>query len=135
MKSWMKKGMIALTLGATLATAATAAEAQRWRGGRTVIVRDRGIGAGGALAVGIAGLAVGAALASNRDRYYYGPSRGYYGPRYGYYDRGYYGPRPYYYGPPRGYYNGYYDCYAPRCWIERRYDPYSGYPLRVEVCR
>ncbi|OQW46470.1 MAG: hypothetical protein A4S16_10735 [Proteobacteria bacterium SG_bin6] len=138
MKSWMKKGLVALTLGATLATAATPADAQRWYGGRgrTVIVRDRGIGAGGALAVGIAGLAVGAALASNRDRYYYGPSRGYgyYGPRYnyydrGYYDRGYYGPRAHY--GPRGYYDG----YAQHCWIERRYDPYSGYPLRVEVCR
>lgn len=129
MKPVWKKLVLALGLGATLLSAAAPAEAQYWRRGRTGIVRDRGIGAGGALAAGIAGLAVGAALAGNRDRYYYDNPRRYYydGPRY-------YAPRPYYYGPPRGYYNYDYH-YAPHCWVERRYDPYSGYPLRVEVCR
>ncbi|OQW40826.1 MAG: hypothetical protein A4S12_09620 [Proteobacteria bacterium SG_bin5] len=130
MNALLKKGLVALTLGATLATAATPAEAQRWYGGRgrTVIVRDRGIGAGGALAAGIAGLAVGAAIAGNRDRYYYGPPRGFYGPRF--YGPRYYAADPYFYGPPRGYYYR-----GPRCFIDRRWDPYWGRPVRVEVCR
>ena len=80
---------------------------------------------------GIAGRAVGAALASNRndryrDGYYDRGYRGYYDDRYyrggGYYNRGYY---------DRGYYDrGYRGCY-----VERRYDPYYGRSVRVRICR
>ncbi|MCW1429923.1 hypothetical protein [Novosphingobium sp. JCM 18896] len=80
----------ALALGAT--TLATTAEARdRYR--------DRGDDAALAIGAGIIGLAVGAAIASNRDRYYDG---GYYGPRRGYAAYGY--PRSYYPAYPRGYY-------------------------------
>ena len=79
-----------LALGATVV--ATTAEARdRYR--------DRGDDAAVAIGAGIIGLAVGAAIASNRDRYYDG---GYYGPRRGYAAYGY--PRSYYPAYPRGYY-------------------------------
>lgn len=91
---------------------------------------------GAAIAAGIAGLAIGAALASgNRDR-------GYYNDRYydrGYYGRGHYDDRRYYrdrryYGPPR---YSYYDNrrhYRPRCDTVRRWDPYYGGYVRVRRC-
>lgn len=89
---------------------------------------------GAAVAAGIAGLAIGAALASGgRDRGYYDNSydRGYYGRGY-YNDRRYYG-RPHY-GPPVRY--GYYDNrrYRQRCETVRRWDPYYGGYVRVRRC-
>lgn len=92
--SMLNKATLAIVAGATALTAAAPAEAQRWRH------RNND---GAVIAAGIAGLAVGAAVASaGRNRYY---DRGYYyGPRYGYYNRGYrgyYGPRNYYGPPPR----------------------------------
>lgn len=80
----------ALALGTT--TLASPAEARDRR-------RDRGDDAALAIGAGIIGLAVGAAIASNNDRYYDG---GYYGPRRGYAVYGY--PRGYYRSYPRGYY-------------------------------
>lgn len=137
MTSLLKKAGLGLALGATMLTAAAPAEAQ---------YRDRYYGrghrgdAGPAIIAGVAGLAIGAAIASNNNRYY---RDGYYDRRYyrdrfydrGYYDRGYY-DRGYYRG--RGYYDGYgYDGYRgrfPRCFVERRWDPYYGQPVRVRVC-
>ncbi|RZK02573.1 MAG: hypothetical protein EOO76_06435 [Novosphingobium sp.] len=84
----------ALALGTT--TLATTAEARdRYR--------DRGDDAALAIGAGIIGLAVGAAIASDRDRGYdrYHDG-GYYGPRRGYAAYGY--PRSYYPAYPRGYY-------------------------------
>ncbi len=67
---------------------------------------------GAAVAAGIAGLAVGAAIASSGNRGYYG--NGYYDR--GYYDRGYYAP---------GYGYGYGYDYAPRrCRSYTVWDPY-----------
>ena len=70
---------------------------------------------GGALAAGIAGLAVGAAIASDRG--------GYYGGDY-YYDA----PPPAYYAGPS--YYGYYD----RCHSEWRWDRYARRYVRVRDC-
>ncbi len=119
MTSFLKKAGIGAVLAATVLTAAAPAQAQYYGGYRHY---DRGGNAGPAIVAGIAGLAIGAAIASNRnDRYY--------DRRYDY--RGYYGPRYYDYPRYRGYY---YDDY-PRCYVERRFDPYNGYPIRVRVCR
>ena len=75
MKTLYTKAVLALTLGATALTAAAPAEAQRYRGHRG---HD---GTGTAIVAGIAGLAIGAAIASSSrrdrgydDRYY---NRGY----------------------------------------------------------
>lgn len=113
--SVFKKAGLGLVMGATLLSVAAPAEAQRryYRG------RDNG---GAALAAGIAGLAVGAAIASSgRDRYY---------------DRGY--DRRYYRGGyDRGWRGGWRDrgYYRERCWTERQWDPYYGHPVRVRYCR
>ena len=71
-----------------------------------------GHGYGWGVGAGLAGFALGAAIASP---YYYG---GYYGPGYGYY------------GP--GYYDGYYGYDGPACYSTRRvWDPYyGGYVIR-----
>ena len=66
---------------------------------------------GAAVVAGIAGLAIGAALASNSHPHYY--SRPYY--RESYYAGPYYAPGYYDYGP------GYADCRTERIW-----DPYIG---------
>ena len=90
--------------------------------------RDRGGDvAAAAIAAGIVGLAVGAAISDgdHRDR------------RYGYDDRRYYAPPP----PPRyGYGYGY--GYAPRpyygdreCWTTRDYDRWNGVYRERTVCR
>jgi hypothetical protein len=111
MTTLFKKASLALVLGASVLTAASPAEAQRYGGGYRG--RDNG---GTAVVAGIAGLAIGAALASNGDRgryydrgyddriiydapYYYdgGPL---YRPGYG----GYYEQRGYYRDDRRGYY-------------------------------
>ncbi|MDH7973379.1 hypothetical protein QH494_14410 [Sphingomonas sp. AR_OL41] len=131
MNSIVKKIGLGAVLAATTLGAAVPADAQRWRGG----YRHHGDGdaAGAALIGGIAGLAIGAAIASgsNRDREVYYRDRGYRPDYDGYYYRshGYY--------PNDGYYaynyrrNGYYD---RRCWIENRYDRYYDRYMRVRVC-
>jgi hypothetical protein len=127
MRTLLTKAGLGMTLAATALTAAAPADAQ-WRRGYH---RDRGSNAGTAVVAGIAGIAIGAALASNgrdryRDRYY--ADRGY--PR-GYDDR-YYRQRGYY--PNDGYYADRYRDYQ-RCWVERRYDPYYDQTVRVRVCK
>lgn len=123
MPSFLTKAIIGGTLAASTLVAVAPAEAQRYR----YYHRDRG---GAAVAAGIAGLAIGAALASNsnrydRDRWY--SDRGY---RYDY-DDYYYRSRGYY--PVDGYYAYRYRDYA-QCRTERRYDPYYGRRVRVRVC-
>ena len=97
MKSLFAKAGLALALSATALTVAAPADAQRYGG------RYRGHdNTGTAIVAGVAGLAVGAALASsaNRDRYY---DDGYYDQ--GYYDQGYAYDDGYYRAPPIVYYN------------------------------
>jgi len=116
---FLTKAVMGATLAATALTVAAPADAQRYRGGYRYGGgwHHRGDSTGAAVAGGIVGLALGAAIASS-DR-----------PRY--YDRGYAYDRPY--SRDRGYYyDDYYD--GPRCHWERRYDPYYGYPSRVRVC-
>ncbi|WEJ99746.1 MAG: hypothetical protein P0Y59_23045 [Candidatus Sphingomonas phytovorans] len=123
MNDFVKKAGLGVALAATALTTAVPADAQRYRHYR------HGDGAGTAIVAGIAGLAIGAAIASNgrdRDRYY--RERGY-DP---YYDDGYYRSHGYY--PNDGYYAYRYRPNYQRCWIERRYDRYYGYPVRVRVC-
>lgn len=132
MKTTINKAVLGLALGATALTAAAPAEAQRYR------YRDRDNG-GAAIVAGIAGIAIGAAIAgSGRDRY-----------RDGYYDRGYRGyDRQYYnynydnYYRQRGYYprdSYYYRDYERRGWrgceVRRVYDPYLGQNVRIRYCR
>jgi hypothetical protein len=135
MNSVLKKAGLGVALAATALTAAAPADAQRYRGGWGGYGRhydrhyDR---TGPALVAGIAGLAIGAAIASNgRDRYrddYY-RDRGY--PRD--YDYRYYRQRGYY--PNDGYYaQRYYRGGYGGCRVERRWDPYYGQPVRVRVC-
>ncbi|WCM27229.1 hypothetical protein NDN01_25135 [Sphingomonas sp. QA11] len=118
MKTMFAKAGLALALGATALTAAVPAQAQRYWGHRG---HDN---TGTAIVAGVAGLAIGAAIASSahRDRYY---DNGYYDQ--GYYDGGYYGPAyaydGYYRAPPRVYYDRRY--YDRRDY--RRYDDRGGY--------
>lgn len=118
MTSFLKKAGIGAVIAATVLTVAAPAEAQRYGGYRHY--DRRGGDAGPAIVAGIAGLAIGAAIASNRNDRYYDRGydyRGYYGPRY----RGYYGPRyRSYYGPRfrGGYDRGF---YGPRYGYGHRY--------------
>ncbi len=142
MKTLLTKAALGLSLAATALTAAAPADAQ-WRRGYDRgwdrgydrgwdrgWNRNRGNG-GTAVVAGIAGLAIGAALASSandrrfRDRYY--RDRGF---AYDYDDR-FYRQRGFY--PNDGYYAQRYNNYQ-RCWIERRYDPYYDQNVRVRVC-
>ena len=139
MNSLMKKAVLAATLGATALTAAVPADAQRYGRGYGYGYRGyRNNGAGTAVVAGIAGLAIGAALASDRrDRYrddYY--RQGYYRDRGypAYYDDGYYRDHGYY--PNDGYYAYRYgDRGYGGCYVERRYDRYYGRSVRVRICR
>lgn len=136
MNRLMKKIGLGMALGATALTTAVPAEAQRWRGGYGGGGYGRHYDNGGtAVVAGIAGLAIGAAIASgSRDRYardaYY-RDRGYDA----YYDDGYYRNHGYY--PNDGYYayraRDRYD--YDRCYVERRWDRYYDRPVNVRVCR
>jgi hypothetical protein len=135
--SIMTKATLGLVAGATMLTAAAPAEAQ-WRRYH----RDRGGDAAAAAIIGgVAGLAIGSAIANDRyrdrsyDRGYY--NRGYYDG--GYYNGGYYGPRNYYAGPryrggwDRGYYGPRRGAFRGSC-VRRVYDPYIGRRVRVRYC-
>ena len=119
MANLIKKAVLGVTLGASVLVAvAPTAEAQRYRDrGR----HYRGDNGGTAIVAGIAGLAIGAALASDR-RYDY--DRRYYR------QRGYYPTDGYYYRENYRRYNGYNDCR-----VRRVYDPYLGRSVRVRYCR
>jgi hypothetical protein len=117
MTAHFKKITLAIALGASALAVAAPAEAQRYGGYRG---RDNG---STAIVAGIAGVAIGAALASSanrRDDGYY--DRGYEGPIVaypaydGYYDGGYRG-----YDDYRGYngYNGYNGYYQSRGGYDR----------------
>jgi hypothetical protein len=115
MKKIITGAMAALTLGS--AAIAGPASARGWYG------YHHDNDAGAAIAGGLVGLALGAAIAGSSRQHYYG----------GYYDRGYYGAP--YYGPAYyGGYGGYYGAgYGGVC-IGRRtvWDPYwDGYRVRT----
>ncbi len=115
MNQLLKKAGLGLVLGATMLTAAAPAEAQRYRH------RDRGDG-GAAIVAGIAGLAIGAAIASSDRRYDY--DRRYYR------SHGYYPSNGYYYRDNYRRYRGYERCRTRWVW-----DPYYGERVRVRYCR
>jgi hypothetical protein len=122
MTTLFKKATLGLVLGATaLGAAAPAAEAQRYRGGRH---HDD---SGAAVFAGIAGIAIGAAIASD-DRRYRDP-RYDYDRRY-YRDHGYYPTDGYYYRENYRRYRGYNYCETRRVW-----DPYQHRNVRVRYCR
>jgi hypothetical protein len=97
MRKALTAAMAAITLGGALCATATSVDARPFVGGRGF--NGGHFRGGGAVVAGVAGLAIGAALASP----YYG---------------GYYGPA--YYGP--GYYGGPYTCVTTR-WV---WNPYYG---------
>ena len=109
MRKALTAAMAAITLGGAVCATAAPAEAQHFRGGGGYHGdyrghRDRDNGA--AVAAGVFGLALGAAIASDHPRYY----------------GGYYGGSPYY-APGYAYSPGYYGtCYTTR-WT---WDPYIG---------
>lgn len=114
MRKTLAAALAALTFGTAAAVAAAPSQAEA-RGYRSHYYRHDRSDAGVAVAAGVVGLALGAALASNGGRYgsgYYEPYPSGYG---GYYGRPYYG-RPYY-GR-----HGYSTCETER-W---GYDPYTG---------
>ena len=131
MRKTLSVALAALTLvgGALTATGADARDHRHYYNGRDY--RRGHDDNGAAIVAGVAGLAIGAALASgSHDRYYdRGYRSGYY--RQGYYDRGYYG-RPYY-GPP-AYAYGY--GYGPprHCRTFTQWDPYADAYIRRTTC-
>lgn len=123
MNNLLTKAVLGVTLGASVLVAAAPAEAQHYR-------YNRHGGGGTAAVAGIAGLAIGAALASSANRGY--RDRWYRDNGYNYnYDDYYYRNRGYY--PNDGYY-AYQSQNYRDCWTERRYDPYYGRNVRVRVC-
>jgi hypothetical protein len=116
MANLVKKAVLGTVLGASVLTAvAPAAEAQRYR---RYHHRDD---TGTAIVAGIAGLAIGAAIASGDRRYDY--DRRYYR------QRGYYPTDGYYYRDYQRRYRGW-----DRCHVRRVYDPYLGRRVRVRYC-
>jgi hypothetical protein len=114
MRKSLAAAMAAITFGGAVAASAGAAEARPYRGDYYGRRHHNNNDAGVAIAAGVVGLALGAAIAGNNN-----------GSR-GYYDRGYgrgYAPG-YAYGPGYGY------GYAPRYRVcqsrERVWDPYIG---------
>lgn len=132
MRRFLTTALAAVTFAGAVAATTAPAQARDYRDYRRYD-RHRGNDAGVAVAAGIAGLALGAALSSSgRARGYSDYDRGYYRDRYygggyyggGYYGRSYYAPRAYAYAPPR-----YRTCEVR----ERSYDPY--YDRSVMVTR
>lgn len=128
MRKIITAGMAALTLGASLAATATPAAAESWHDGGSHQWRgDRGDhrdydrryyrgnnnSTGAAIAGGIVGLALGAALSSHNNGSYSNHT---------YYSRPYYGGSRYYYG--NGYYEG--GGYAVCTGRREIWDPYIG---------
>ncbi|TKD51703.1 hypothetical protein [Sphingomonas baiyangensis] len=120
----LTKATIGVVAGATALTAAAPAEAQYRR-----YHRDRGGDVvAGAIIGGVAGLALGSALAQ--------PRRGWYDPRW---DGGYYGPPVYRGGWNRGWDRGFNNrrwnrrAYRAQC-VRRVFDPYTGRRVRVRYC-
>lgn len=122
MRKILTAAVAALTVAGGMAASVTTAEARPYNHRH-----HRGNDHGDAVVAGIAGLAIGAALAgsSNRDRGYY--RGGYYAPRSGYapdrYDRRYY--RSEYYAPRYAYR----ECRTVRVW-----DPYYRRTIRERRC-
>jgi hypothetical protein len=123
MRKILTAAVAALTIAGGMAASVTTAEARPYDRHR----HHRGNDHGDAVVAGIAGLAIGAALAgSSRDRGYY--RGGYYQPRHRYY-RGRYDDRRYY---RSGYYApryAYRECRTVRVW-----DPYYGRSIRERRC-
>jgi len=120
MRKFLTATAAALALGGVTLGAAAPAEARYhggWHGGYHGHYYRHG--GGSALAAGIIGLGVGAAIASDRGYY----DRGYYGPAY--YGPAYYAPPP----PPPGYYYG-----GPVCRSDWRWDGYARRYVRVQYC-
>ena len=121
MTSFVKKAVLGVAMGAAaLTVVAPSAEAQRYGGyyGRHYRGHDD---TGTAIVAGIAGLAIGAAIASSNDRRYD-------------YDRHYYRDHGYY--PMDGYYyRHYYRPYRGWCETRRVWDPYLDRPVRIRYCR
>lgn len=123
MTKFMQKAVLGVAMGAAaLTVVAPSAEAQRYRGGYGDRHHYRGHdNTGTAIVAGIAGLAIGAAIAGNNDRRYD-------------YDRGYYRDHGYY--PTDGYYyRNHYRSYRGYCETRRVWDPYLDRPVRVRYCR
>ena len=122
MFKFAQRVVLGFAMGAAALTAfAPSAEAQRYRGGYGHHYRGHD-DTGTAIVAGIAGLAIGAAIASsNNDRRYD-------------YDRGYYRDHGYY--PTDGYYyRNHYRSYRGYCETRRVCDPYLDRPVRVRYCR
>lgn len=124
MRKSLTAALAAITFGGAIAATAAPAEARDHRGYYRYDRHHHHDNTGAAVAAGVVGLALGAALASSSNNHgYY--SRGYayndryYGDRY--YRGGYYAPRAYYYD------RGYAVCETSR-WV---YDPYIDRRVRV----
>ena len=138
MRKALTAAMAAITLAGTVCATAAPAAAHDWDHRYYGDRHDRRNNDGAAVAAGVIGLALGAALASNNshsysDRGYSDRSysdrgyddRGYYNR--GYYNRGYYN-RGYYAAPAYSYGYGYRTCETTR-WV---WDPYIGRRVAVE---
>lgn len=134
MRKSLTAALAALTFGAAVAASAVPAEARDrsgyygYNGYDGYRRHHNGDKTGAAIAAGVVGLALGAALASSSNNRsgngYYGNS--YYGNSYAY-DGGY-APRRSYYDYDRGYSSRGYDVCETSRWV---YDPYIGRRVRV----